>query len=164
MDGLITEAALLSEELGAVGKPVRSDARLLDLLLDSGYLPVIACVAGDRQGRFYNVNADQMAASVASAIQADKLLFLTDVEGVRGRENLVYPTIHAEECEKLIRTQIATGGMQAKLEAAIEALYAGVRDVVIAPGAAPGIIAQILAGERVGTRLIALESRVAQHD
>ena len=164
MDGLITEASLLSPELGAVGKPVRSDARLLNLLVDSGYLPVVACVAGDRQGRFYNVNADQMAASVATAIQADKLLFLTDVEGVRGQDSLVYPTIHTGECGRLIRNQIATGGMQAKLEAAIEALYAGVRDVVIAPGGVPGIIEKLLSGEAIGTRLLALESRVAQHD
>ncbi len=164
MDGLITEARLLSEELGAVGKPVRSDARLLDLLLESGYLPVVACVAGDKQGRFYNVNADQMAASVAAAVKADKLIFLTDVEGVRGKENTVYNLIHPEECRTLIANQVATGGMQAKMEAAIEALFAGVRDVVIAPGAVTGVIEKLLAGHAIGTRLLAVESRVAQHD
>ncbi|HYL76763.1 MAG TPA: acetylglutamate kinase [Bryobacteraceae bacterium] len=164
MDGLITEATLLSEELGAVGKPVRSDARLLDLLIESGYLPVVACVAGDRQGRFYNVNADQMAASVAASIQAEKLVFLTDVEGVRGKENTVYSAIQADECRTLIENRVATGGMQAKLEAAIEALFAGVRDVVIAPGAVPGVIEKLLAGQAIGTRLLALENRVARHD
>ena len=84
MDALVTEARKMSEELGWVGQPVRSDARLLALLIENGYLPVVACVAGDRQGRFYNVNADQMAASIASAVPSEKLIFLTDVDGVRG--------------------------------------------------------------------------------
>jgi len=164
MDGLITEARQWSEELGQVGKPVRSDPRLLDLLLGNKYLPVVACVAGDRQGRFYNVNADQMAATVAAASHVDKLFFLTDVEGVRGGNNQVRATINAEECRQLIRDQVATGGMQAKLDAAIEAMFGGVREVVIAPGAVPGIIQKLIAGEAVGTRLLALESRVAHRD
>jgi acetylglutamate kinase len=90
MDALLTEARQMSAELGWVGKPVRSDARLSRTLLDAGYLPVVACLAGDRQGQFFNVNADQMAVSVAGALQADKLLFLTDVDGVRGENNEVY--------------------------------------------------------------------------
>ena len=162
MDGLITEAEPWSEELGHVGKPVRSDPRLLDLLLENGHLPVVACLAGDRQGRFYNVNADRMAASVAAAIHADKLFFLTDVEGVRGQDNLIYPTINAQECGDLIRNQVATGGMQAKLDAAIEALSSGVRDVTIAPGAVPGIIGKLLSGQKIGTRLLAFETRAVR--
>jgi acetylglutamate kinase len=163
IDALLTEARRMSEELGLVGKPVRSDARLLDLLMRNGYLPVVACVAGDREGRLYNVNADQMAASVAAAIGADKLLFLTDVEGVRGRESVIYPTINVDECRQLIRAEIATGGMQAKLEAAIEALRQGVGEVVIAPGGTAGVIDKLLAGQQIGTRLVA-EARVAQHE
>ena len=162
MDGLITEAEQWSAELGQVGKPVKSDARLLELLLEIRFLPVVACVAGDREGRFYNVNADQMAASVAVAIQADKLIFLTDVEGVRGSDNVIYSKIQIEECNKLIQDQIATGGMQAKLEAAVEAMSRGVRDVTIAPGAVSGIIGKLLAGEKIGTRLLAFESRAVQ--
>ena len=70
MDALLTEARPMSAELGWVGKPVRSDARLLNALLaELAYLPVIACVAGDRHGQFFNVNADQMAVSVASALR-----------------------------------------------------------------------------------------------
>jgi acetylglutamate kinase len=164
MDGLITEARQWSEELGQVGKPVRSDPRLLDLLIENKYLPVVACLAGDSEGRFYNVNADQMAATIAAASHVDKLFFLTDVEGVRGGNNAIRSTMNAEECRQLIQDQIATGGMQAKLDAAIEALYAGVREVVIAPGALPGIIKKLLAGEAVGTRMLALESRMAHRD
>jgi acetylglutamate kinase len=162
MDALITEVRQLSEELGMVGQPVQSDPRLLNLLMESGYLPVVACVGGDREGRFYNVNADQMAASVAVAIHADKLLFLTDVDGVRGRADVVCPTITVAESEILIRTEVATGGMRAKLEAATAALRQGVGEVTIAPGACEGVISKVLSGSQIGTRLVA-EVGVPQH-
>ena len=155
MDALLTEARQMSAELGWVGKPVRSDARLLNALIDLKYLPVVACLAGNRDGQFFNVNADQMAVSVAGALHADKLLFLTDVEGVKGEDNVVYSTLNSDQCRRLIATGIATGGMQAKLESAIEALQTGTSEVVIAPGATPGIVAKLLAGEAAGTRLIA---------
>jgi acetylglutamate kinase len=155
MDALLTEARQMNAELGFVGEPVRSDARLLNVLLTSGFLPVIACVAGDRQGQFYNVNADQMAASVASAMQAEKLFFLTDVDGVWGKEKEIYPTITIDKCKKLIGQGIAKAGMQAKLEAAIEALRLGVSEVVIAPGGVSGIIQRLVSGSQIGTRLVA---------
>jgi acetylglutamate kinase len=154
MDALLTEARQMSEELGRVGKPVRSDARLLNALLGSGYLPVIACLAGDRQGRFFNVNADQMAVSVAGALGADKLLFLTDVDGVRGEDNVVFSTLNADQCRQLIDAGVAAGGMRAKLESALEALQTGTAEVIIAPGASPGILGKLLAGEPIGTRLL----------
>lgn len=154
MDGLLTEAQQMSAELGFVGKPVRSDARLLNLLIGNGYLPVVACVAGDRSGQFYNVNADQMAASVASEMRVDKLLFLTDVDGVWGIEKVIYSTITIDKCKILIEHGIAYGGMRAKLEAAMEALQSGVSEVVIAPGAVAGVIEGLLAGSQIGTRLL----------
>jgi acetylglutamate kinase len=163
MDALITEARKMSEELGFVGKPFRSDSRLLSLLMENGYLPVVACVAGDTAGDFYNVNADQMAVSVAAAIKADKLLFLTDVDGVRGRDNVIYPTINTAKCKELINMDIATGGMRAKLEAALEALTAGIDEVVIAPGALKEVISLLVSGAAVGTKLVAMEVGVADH-
>ena len=156
MDALLTEARQMSEELGWVGKPVRSDARLLNALLGAGYLPVIACVAGNRQGQFFNVNADQMAVSVAGALQAEKLLFLTDVDGVRGENNVIHSALNPDQCRQLIDSGLATGGMRAKLESAVEALQTGTAEVIIAPGAAPGIVGKLLAGDPIGTRLVAL--------
>ena len=155
MDALLTEAEPMSEELGAVGRPLRSNGRLLQLLMESGYLPVIACLAGDRQGRFYNVNADQMATSVAASIQANKLLFLTDVDGVKGREGGVLPEMSLECCRSLIESGVASGGMRAKLEAAVEAVRQGVTEVRIAPGAVAGVVQKLLAGVTLGTRLVA---------
>ncbi len=155
MDALLTEARQMSEDLGWVGKPVRSDARLLHILLDAGYLPVIACLAGDRQGQFFNVNADQMAVSVAGALHVEKLLFLTDVDGVRAENSMIYSTLSSHECHQLIDSGIATGGMRAKLESAVDALQTGTGEVVIAPGATPGVIGKLLAGDPIGTRLVA---------
>jgi len=155
MDALLTEACRMSEELGFVGKPTRSHSQLLDLLIQNNYLPVIACVAGDREGNFYNVNADQMAVSLACAMRAEKLLFLTDVEGVRGQDSVVYSTLGLEACGQLIDAEIATGGMRAKLEAASDAIRAGITEAVIAPGAISGIVGKLVKSEDIGTRLVA---------
>lgn len=154
IDACLAEAEQLRPELGFVGKPVRSNPALLHTLIGGGFLPVVACVAGDRQGNIYNVNADQMAVSCASGFQADRLLFLTDVDGVKDGGGQVIPTLTLEQSRLLIADGIATGGMQAKLNAAADALLGGVGEVVIAPGAAPDIIARLLDGEAVGTRFL----------
>ena len=154
IDACLTEAEQWSEELGAVGKPVRGNAELLDVLTAHGFLPVVACVAGDRQGNIYNVNADQMAAACASAFGAERLLFLTDVPGVMDASKTVVPQLTKEQSLDLIAQGVATGGMQAKLEAAHRALDGGVPQVCIAPGAEPGAISRLLAGEPLGTRLV----------
>lgn len=154
IDACLTEAEQWSEELGAVGRPVRANPRVLDVLASNGFLPVVACVAGDRQGRIYNVNADQMAAACAAGFQADRLLFLTDVTGVMNAAKEILPELDRAASEKLITDGVATGGMQAKLEAAHRALDGGVPQVCIAPGAQPGVVSRLLAGENIGTRLV----------
>jgi acetylglutamate kinase len=150
----LVDAVQLSPELGQVGKPVSSDGRLLDILGNAGYLPVVACVAGDARGAIYNVNGDQMAVACAAGFRAETLMFLTDVDGVRDETGSTRAQLDAPEATSLIRTGIATGGMQAKLEAAMDALRKGVLQVLIAPGAHPGIVSALRAGERVGTRII----------
>jgi len=101
-----------------------------------------------------NVNADQMAIACAAAFGARQLVFLTDVEGVLDGARQVRPRLTAGEAARLVADGIATGGMQAKLEAALAALGQGVEQVRIAPGAAPGVLAQILAGAEIGTQLV----------
>jgi acetylglutamate kinase len=154
LDAGLVDAEQLNPELGAVGKPVHSDARLLDVLTEAGYLPVVACVAGDAQGAVYNVNADQMAVACAAAFGAGKLLFLTDVDGVKGADGSLFGTLTVDGASKLIAGGVATAGMQAKLEAAMLALGSGVGQIVIAPGAKPGVVASILKGAVIGTRVI----------
>ena len=154
LDAGLVDAEQLSPDLGQVGKPVRSDARLLDLLTKHSYLPVVACVAGDDQGNVYNVNADQMAVACAASFSADSLLFITDVEGVRDKDGSVRPKLTCQQARMLIQEGVATGGMQAKLEAAMDALDKGVRQVLIAPGAMPGVVPRLLDHEDIGTRLV----------
>jgi acetylglutamate kinase len=154
LDAGLVDAELLNPELGQVGKPVRSDAQLLDLLTDNSFLPVVACVAGDASGAVYNVNADQMAVACAASFAAESLVFLTDVEGVRDKDGIICPFLTCNQSRHLILDGVATGGMQAKLEAAIDALRQGVREVLIAPGALAGVVGKLLAGEAAGTRLV----------
>lgn len=155
VDARLVEAEPMEAALGAVGRPVRANGGLLELLTAAGYLPVVACVAGDGQGRIFNVNADQMAAACAAGFGAGRLLFLTDVAGVLDEGGQVLEELTAARCRELIATGVARGGMQAKLNAALEALRGGVPEVDIAPGAQAGVIAGWLGGARVGTRIVA---------
>ena len=154
LDAGLVDAEPLNPELGHVGRPVHSDARVLEVLTEENFLPVVACVAGDAHGAVYNVNADQMAVACAASFGARKLLFLTDVEGVRDGQGRTLETLTASDATELIRKGVATGGMQAKLEAAISALQKGVEEVIIASGARLGIVASLLTGEPIGTRLM----------
>jgi acetylglutamate kinase len=161
IDACLVEAEQMDPELGAVGRVVRANPALLELLAANGFLPVVACVAGDRQGRVYNVNADQMAVACAAAFAARQLIFLTDVEGVMDGNQRVRPELSMAESERLIAEGVATGGMQAKLNAANAALSLGVEQVRIAPGAAEAVLERILAGEPLGTRLVRNEVHAA---
>ena len=155
IDAALVEAVPLRAELGAVGSPTHCNAGLLHLLTRHGYLPTVACVAGDRQGRAYNVNADQHAVACAIGFQASHLLFLTDVDGVRGAERTIFPQLNPAEIHQLIGNGIATGGMQAKLTAACRAVAEGVGRVVVAPGQLPQVAARLLQGDAVGTVIAA---------
>lgn len=154
IDAALAEAEPMRPELGAVGRIARADGALLGLLTAHAYLPVVACVAGDRQGGIYNVNADQMAVACAAAFAADRLFFLTDVEGVRGPDRAVIRTLTPAGAARLIAAGVATGGMMAKLTAAADGLQRGIREIVIAPGAVSGVVGRLLGGEVVGSRLI----------
>lgn len=154
LDAGLVDAEILDPNLGQVGKPVASDARLLELLTREHYLPVVACVAGDKRGNIYNVNADQMAVACAISFRVSQLIFLTDVDGVRDGQGEIRPALTCAAAQQLILDGVATGGMQAKLEAAMEALRRGVGEVLIAPGAQAGIVAAALKNSGIGTRLI----------
>ncbi len=161
IDSFLVEAEQMDPALGAVGRVTRSNPKLLDLLTGNGYLPVVACVAGGRDGAIYNVNADQMAVACAAGFGARQLVFLTDVEGVLDSARRVQPVLTAAESERLISGGIATGGMQAKLRAALAALESGVQEVRIAPGAAENVLARLLDGAEIGTRIVLAEGHVA---
>jgi acetylglutamate kinase len=154
IDACLAEAEPLSDELGAVGRIVRSNPEVLNVLTASAFVPVVACVGGDRHGRVYNVNADSMAVACAAGFGAERLIFLTDVDGVRGADGNVIPSLTPKECNALIADGVATGGMQAKLNSASEAIAGGISQVIIAPGALESAAARIVAGEAIGTKLV----------
>jgi acetylglutamate kinase len=153
IDGGLAEAEQMDPALGSVGRVARADPALLEALLAAGFLPVVACLAGDLEGRLYNVNADQMAVACAVAFGADQLIFLTDVAGVLDAGKSLVPRLTMARGESLIAEGVATGGMLAKLNAAHSALRQGVREARICAGAADGVLERILAGEDAGTRL-----------
>ena len=95
-----------------------------------------------------------MAVACAVAFQAQKVLFLTDVDGVRAAHGEVCPTLTPSECESLISSEVATGGMHAKLNAAVDAVHRGVASVIIAPGSLEGVINLILSGQLIGTTIV----------
>jgi acetylglutamate kinase len=154
LDASLAVAEQMSPELGAVGRITRANGGLLDLLASNGYVPVVACIAGGLNGEVFNVNADQMAAGVAAAFGADKLFFLTDVDGVRDQTGATAMRLTPPDIRCLIDSGIATGGMQAKLESAQAALAGGVREIVIAPGHRQGVVAELASGAAAGTRIV----------
>lgn len=154
IDAGLVDAVILDPQLGQVGRPVASDARLLEVLTSAGYLPVVACIAGDAEGHIFNVNGDQMAVACAASFRADQLFFLTDVDGVKGPDGSVFPSLTIAQCRQLIADGVAVGGMQAKLEAAIDGLLKGVGEVWIAPGARSNVVHSLLARENIGTRIV----------
>jgi len=107
----------------------------------------------------YNVNADQMASACAAGWRADRLIFLTDIAGVLDAARQVQPSLTAQDCERLISEGVATGGMQAKLNAAVSALDHGVEQVEIAPGALPGVVERLFAGQVIGTCIVRARAR-----
>jgi len=132
-DGGLLEGHRVSEVLGHVGDIAVVRAALLESLLRAGLTPVIAPLApeaGRADAVPLNVNADNAAAAVAAALQAEELLFVSDVAGVRVR-GVAHPELAVSEIEGLIATGVATGGMAAKLRAAAGALAGGARAVRI---------------------------------
>ncbi len=153
LDGWLVQAEQMSAELGAVGRVTGANGRLLEVLSDAGFLPVIACLAGDAEGHFWNVNADQVAVACAAAFAAETLIFLTDVSGVLDATNQLIPSLTARSARQLIDSGVARGGMQAKLNAATFALDQGVERVKIAPGFEPEVLTRLLQGEALGTEI-----------
>jgi acetylglutamate kinase len=154
IDAKLATAEQLKPELGYVGKVVASDSRLLDVLTQAGYLPVVACVAGGFAGEVYNVNGDSMAVAVASNWKVDRLVFLTDVPGVMDAGKSIIPTLTVADCKGLIDDGVATGGMQAKLNAATDAVTSGVGEVRIVKGSDQDIVRRVFQGEEVGTKVV----------
>ena len=117
--------------LGFVGEVVAVDSEWIARLWSAGAVPVLASIAWGTDGAYYNVNADEAASACAAALQADALLFLTDVPGVRGVDGDVVHALHLADIPALIDRAVVSGGMLPKLNACSRALRAGVARVHI---------------------------------
>jgi acetylglutamate kinase len=124
-------------DLGFVGEPDKVDTTVLEAVLKSEITPVLAPVCADAEGNTYNVNADTFAGAIAGALNAKRLLLLTDVPGVLDANKELIPELTIEGCRKLIAEGTITGGMIPKIETCIYALERGVEAVVILDGKVP---------------------------
>ena len=129
---------------------------ILDLL-ENGYVPVISTTACDDEGNVYNINADTAAAKLATALNAEKLILLTDVRGLLRDpkdESTLIPDVNVSEVPKLIRDGIISGGMIPKIDCCVEAVRSGVQSAIILDGRVQhSILIELLSNEGIGTML-----------
>lgn len=141
-------------DLGRVGEVEHVESAIVEQLISSGFIPVIAPIAVDRDGRALNVNADTAAAAVAGALRAAKLVLMTDVEGVLTRDKMLLRSVDATEAERLIADGVITGGMIPKVRCALDAVQLGVEKVHILDGRRlHAILLEIFTDEGVGTEI-----------
>jgi acetylglutamate kinase len=128
------------EDLGFVGEPERVNPEILHTMMKSEIIPVIAPIGVGPKGETYNINADTVAGAVASAVKAERLILLTDVEGVLDQGKKLIPRLTVGEAHALIANGTISGGMIPKIRTAIEAVQAGVRAAVILDGRIPHVL------------------------
>ncbi len=127
-------------DLGFVGEPERINPDVLRTFIKSDLIPVIAPVGVGRHGESFNINADTVAGAVASAMNAERLILLTDVEGVLDHDGKLIPRLTLSEARTLISNGTISGGMIPKIETAIEAVESGVSAAVILDGRIPHVL------------------------
>ncbi|BAR98393.1 acetylglutamate kinase [Blastochloris viridis] len=141
-------------DLGFVGEPERVDTTVLDRIIGTEIIPVLAPVAAAANGGTFNVNADTFAGAVAGALKAKRLLFLTDVPGVLDKSKRLIKELSVADARRLIADGTISGGMIPKVETCIFALEKGVEGVVILDGKAPhAVLMELLTDAGAGTLL-----------
>lgn len=145
-------------DFGHVGDIVEINSRLLCVLLDEGYLPVVSSLGADDDGMVFNINADTIAAEIAVRLQAEKLILLSDVDGIYLREGepetrLSHLTV--DEAEAMIQNGVATGGMMPKLQSIATLLRRGVRSAHIINGSLRNaLLSEVFTDEGTGTMIV----------
>ena len=141
-------------DLGYVGEIVNINSGMLEFIAKDEYIPVVAPIGVDKNGQSYNINADTVAGAIASAIKAEKLMLLTDVEGIKNKNDEVIPVITKEEIKELIQHEIINGGMIPKVLGCFQALEAGVNRTHIIDGRIPHcILLEIFTDRGIGTMI-----------
>ncbi len=152
-DDMMCNVAQLDPELGAVGSASIGSGRLLKMLLDGGYLPVVSSIGITTDGKLMNVNADQAATSIAMALNAD-LALLSDVDGILDKDGNLISEMTSEKATTLIESKVITGGMEVKVKAALKAASTLGRPVSVAGWKRPDLLSRLLAGDAIGTKVL----------
>ncbi|WP_201546593.1 acetylglutamate kinase [Psychrobacter immobilis] len=139
-------------DLGFVGDVVSVNKDVINMLIASDFIPVIAPLGVDEEGNTYNINADLVAGKVAEFLQAEKLMLLTNIKGVLGRDGEVVTGLTPKTVDGLIEDGIISGGMIPKIQCALDAVRSGVKSAVIVDGRVPhATLLEIFTNEGVGT-------------
>ncbi|MBQ8600218.1 MAG: acetylglutamate kinase [Clostridia bacterium] len=158
MDDRMILCEMKDERLGYVGKITKVNVTPIQDLLEKGYIPVVSTVGCDKEGNVYNINADTAAAYIAGALQAERLITLTDIAGIlKDPTNpaTLIPELDIQEAHNLFETGVISGGMIPKVECCIEAIEHGVRKVIIMDGRVPhSILIETLTDEGAGTMVV----------
>ena len=158
IDGGILEAKMKDEALGYVGTVTKVRPQPINDLLEKGYIPVVSTVASDRMGNAYNINGDTAAARIAGALNAERLIMMTDIAGIlkdKDDPSTLIPHITVGEAKELYATGVISGGMIPKVDCCIDALEHGVDNVVIMDGRIPhSILMELLTDEGAGTMVM----------
>ncbi|CAI2718779.1 acetylglutamate kinase [Nitrospina watsonii] len=142
-------------DLGLVGEITKVDVRVLQKIDEAGFIPVIAPIGQGEQGETLNINADIVASKVAAALQAEKLLLMTDTEGVKGKNGKLIPHLTRRKAQSLIRDKVIKDGMLPKVNCCLDALKAGVRKTHIIDGRVKhALLLEIFTKEGVGTQIV----------
>ncbi len=163
-DGDLIFCKTTNPKLGLVGEPTTINGDMLRKLIASGFIPVIAPIGTDKSGQTFNINGDTAAGAIAGAIQADRLLLLTDVAGVKDKDGDVITQLNPADVETLKADGTIAGGMIPKVDTAVDAINSGVRAVVILDGRAPhAVLLELFTKAGAGT-LIRGDTKPLSHD
>ena len=158
LDGHMIKAEMKNPELGYVGKINEVDVTPINDLIEKGYIPVVSTIGCDDEGNVYNINADTAAAFIAGHMKAERLITMTDIEGILKDKNdphSVIPDIDIKGCYELFESGVIGGGMIPKVECCIEAIRKGVKTVTILDGRVPhALLIETLTNEGAGTMVV----------
>ncbi|MGK7933238.1 MAG: acetylglutamate kinase [Microcystaceae cyanobacterium] len=156
---LITARPVGQEGVGFVGEVSTVDARLVESLVNNGYIPVISSVAADETGQAYNINADTVAGEMAAALGAEKLILLTDTPGILldyKEPSSLITKLNIQEARELIAQGVVSGGMIPKVNCCVRSLAQGVRAAHILDGRLPhSVLLEIFTDEGIGSMIVA---------
>lgn len=158
LDGHMIKAEMKNSELGYVGKITEVDITPINDLIEKGYIPVVSTIGCDEEGNVYNINADTAAAFIAGNLKAERLITMTDIEGIlmdKDDPHSLIQEIDIKGCYELFATGVIGGGMIPKVECCIDAIRKGVKTVTILDGRVPhALLIETLTDEGAGTMVV----------